>query len=307
MAAVRWTVQQAADAWGVIPARIYKWIYGRSGSKGGGRRETPGSRRRLSEGIDFVYEAVPRGKIIVIINDAYPMPLIGKINRPTGIRRQPKFESESPEVLAARQAQLAQEEAAQIVQEARQKKKAAKVSEQPPAPTFAPPSFEERAAEAAPARQVGPMVRRGGKIITQPSAPAPQPSAPTFAARAEPESIAEEYIDVTVMDHAREAYARAKGYFAARNNIAVRGLSDEVFAAAIVNNPDDISVDKVAQRMFDNVIAKGDDLSWRDTPALPQVREAFRAIIDNAIDAFEKGGGFSRNMDGLAAFRGRFF
>ncbi len=63
MAQVRWTVEQAASAWGVSPKRIYKWIKGRSGSKGGGRRDEPGSRRRLFEGQNYVKENFPRGPV----------------------------------------------------------------------------------------------------------------------------------------------------------------------------------------------------------------------------------------------------
>jgi hypothetical protein len=298
MASVRWTVQQASEAWGVPVPRIYKWIYGRSGSKGGGRRDEPGSRRRLSEGIDFVYESVPRGKIIVILNDAYPMPLLGKINRPTGIRRQPKV-VETPEAVTRRQAQLSREEAAQIVREAQ----AAAAQQEQAAQTF-----EERAEEVPapapqppPTRQVGPIQRRGGQVISKPPPRAPEP--PTFAQRAEPESIADDFDPEVVKQRAAEAWQRARGYFAARNNTSVGKLDDALIGRAVVNGS--ASVADATAAIFDNVLVKAEP-EWRDSPALSEIRAAFREFMDGAIEQYEIAQQEGR-LAGVRAFRGRLF
>jgi len=328
MGQVRWTVEQAAEAWGVTPKRIYKWIHGRSGSKGGGRRDAPGSRRRLFEGIDYAVESVfGRKKIIVILNDQYPAPILAKINRPTGIRREapePEVTPEAEEALASREEMLAAEEARQIAaaavaqREAREAtaeaqqeetearprgrpRKTTVPSPQPSVPVAPPPppTFEQRASPEAPA-----PAQKKRRVMDAPRAPAaPKPYTRPFTPRAEPESISDPFDPLTVMTHAREAFSRAKGYFAAKNGISAKGLADAVFGAAIVNNPDDLSVQIVTDRMFDNVVTKGNDLAWRDTPALEDVRAAFRALIDKAIDEFQVQSGRAE-LDGLAAFAG---
>jgi hypothetical protein len=89
-----WTIEEAAQKWGVSPRRVYKWIHGRGRESKGLYRNSEGSairrfsndRRRLPEGSYTIYP-VGRKSIYLIRPQPYPEPILAEYKRPLGIHQ----------------------------------------------------------------------------------------------------------------------------------------------------------------------------------------------------------------------------
>lgn len=321
MGDVRWTVKEAAQQWGVSVKRVYKWINGRSGSKGGGRRDERGSRRRLSPGIDYEVEETPRGKIFYILNSAYPAPLVGKINRPKGIPWKPKAEP-----VAEVRTDITPEAIIEAAQEMRERAKAAKapaapkapkaprVPEAPKAPPPPPPPPPQPAPQPSPAptlaERTGPIVRKAGQ--KKMTAEETRQAAIDYEKLLASEGLTEEAggeteseepsgeeagsgFDPEAFEIAQKMVSDARSFIAQQKKTSVTKITPQVAFDFLQDYAElkGVRPAEVADAIFDQVIMRRSDEPWtRDPAAVERVRAAYTAVLEQI-------GGESLN--GLAA------